>query len=131
MVRGVLGSSWSGVLKLMERFLYISCNIDVQYACLVFPVQCDAAVDTPGTILCDFIFSWIAYMRCSDSSFLWYLIPNLSTTMVKVIPFFLWRHNPGLIGAGSYINGRKCSLSAGCAIIPAWNIPYISFYTIT
>ena len=53
---GVLGSAWSGMLKLLERFLYIYWHGDVQYACLVVPVQCDATVETPSPILCNIIF---------------------------------------------------------------------------
>ena len=52
----VLGFPWSGVLELVERFLYISWYGDVQYALLVVPVQCDATVETPIPILCDLIF---------------------------------------------------------------------------
>ena len=40
----------------MERVLYISWHVDVQYAYLVVPVQCDANVETPSPILCDFIY---------------------------------------------------------------------------
>ena len=32
LVGGVLGPAWSGVLELVERFLYISWHGDVQYA---------------------------------------------------------------------------------------------------
>ena len=53
---GVLGSALSGVLKLVERFLYISWHGDVQYACLVDPVQCDATVETTSPILCGLKF---------------------------------------------------------------------------
>ena len=127
LVWGVMVLAWSGVMKLLERFLYISWDGDVHYACLVVPVQCDATVDTPCPILCDFIFSWIACMRCSASSFLCYLIPKSPTTKVKVIPFLLWRRNPILIGAGSYRNGRRCSVSSMCAIIHAWTSPHIPF----
>ena len=70
-------------------------------------------------------------MRCIESSFLLYFIPNLLITRVNVIPFLLWRHNPGVIGAGSYPNGRRCSLSAVCAIIPYCNSPYIPLSTLT
>ena len=40
----------------MERFLYIYWHGDVQYARLIVPVKCDASVDTPSPILCNFIF---------------------------------------------------------------------------
>ena len=56
LVGGVLGLSWSGVQELVEQLLYISWHGDVQYAFLVVPVQCDATVETPCPILCDFIF---------------------------------------------------------------------------
>ena len=56
LVWDVLGSAWCGVLKLVERFLYISWHGDVQYACLAAPVQCDATVETPSPILHDLIF---------------------------------------------------------------------------
>ena len=57
---GVLGSDWSGVLKIVERFLYISWHGDVQYAFLIVPLQCDANVETPSTILCYLIF----FLKC-------------------------------------------------------------------
>ena len=88
LVGGVLGLDWGEVLELVERFLYISCHGDVQYASLVVPVQCDSTVENPCPILCDFIFSWSACMRFSESPFIWYLIPKSFTTMVKVVPFF-------------------------------------------
>ena len=60
LVWGVLGLDCSGVLKLVDHLLSISWHEDVQYACLVFPVQCDATVKTPSPILCDLIF----FMEC-------------------------------------------------------------------
>ena len=56
LVWGVLESACSGVLKLVERFLYIYWHGDVQYAFLLVPVQCDATVENPSPILCDIIF---------------------------------------------------------------------------
>ena len=56
LVGGMLGSVWSGVLELVERFLCISWNGDFQYAYLVVPVQCDSIVYTPCPILCALIF---------------------------------------------------------------------------
>ena len=44
------------MMELVECFLEIYCHGDVQYAVLVVPVQCDATVNTPVTILCYFIF---------------------------------------------------------------------------
>ena len=55
-MRGVLGLNWSGVLEILYRFLYISWNGDVQYACLVVPVKCDANVETTCTTMDDLIF---------------------------------------------------------------------------
>ena len=49
----VLGSAWSGELKLVNRFFYISWHVDVHYACLVVPVQCDATVETFSAMLCE------------------------------------------------------------------------------
>ena len=37
---GVLRLAWGGVLELVEIFLYISWNGDIQYGGLVVPVQC-------------------------------------------------------------------------------------------
>ena len=59
-------------------------------------------------------------MRCIASYFLLYFIPKLSTIRVNVITFLLRSHNLGVIGAGSYLNGCRCSLSAASEIIPAW-----------
>ena len=70
-------------------------------------------------------------MRCSAFSLLWYLIQKLSDTREKMIPFLLWCHNPGVIGAGSYPNGQIYSLSAVCVMITAWTNPYIPFSTLT
>ena len=56
LVWGVLGLAWSGVMKLLERFLHISWHGDVHYACLILPVQCDTTVETYSPILCDIIF---------------------------------------------------------------------------
>ena len=53
---GVLGSAWGGVLKLVERLIYISWYGNVHYADLVVPFQCDAAVKTPCPIQCYLIF---------------------------------------------------------------------------
>ena len=52
----VMGLDCSGALKLVDRFPYISWHGDVQYACLVVPVQCEATVENPSPILCDLIF---------------------------------------------------------------------------
>ena len=84
-MRGVMGLAWSGVMELVEHFIFISWHGDVQYACLVVPAQYDSTLETPSPILCDFIFSWSAFMRCSASSFIWYLIQKLSTKRVKSI----------------------------------------------
>ena len=54
--------AWSVVMKLVECLLYISWNGDVQYACIVVPVQCDATVETPSPILCDLVF----FLECID-----------------------------------------------------------------
>ena len=70
-------------------------------------------------------------MRCSVYSFICNYIPKSSTTRVNVIPFLLWRYNPGVIGTGSYPNGWRFSLSAVCAIIFAWTSLYINFYNLT
>ena len=43
------------MLELVESFLHISWHGDVQYACLLVTVQCDATVETPSPILCDLI----------------------------------------------------------------------------
>ena len=51
-------------------------------------------------------------MRFWASSLIWYLIPKSSTTRVNIIIFLLWIHNTGVIGAGSYSNGKRCSLRA-------------------
>ena len=48
--------AWSVVMKLVECLLYISWNGDVQYACLVVPVKCDANVETTCTTMDDLIF---------------------------------------------------------------------------
>ena len=99
LVWGVLGFACSGVVKLVDRFLYTSWYVDA-------PVQCDATVDTPSPILCGVIFSWSAYMRCIASYFIFNSIPKSLTTRVNIFPFLLWHHNPGVIGDGSYLNGR-------------------------
>ena len=70
-------------------------------------------------------------MRYWAYSLFWYMIPKSSTTRVNVILFLLWHHNPGVIGAGSYHNGRRFSFSAVCAMMPAWTRPHINFYTLT
>ena len=44
-------------MELVECLIYIYWNGDVQYAGLVFPVQCDDTIETPRPILCYFIFS--------------------------------------------------------------------------
>ena len=51
-----MGLAWVRVLELVESFLHISWHGDVQYACLLVTVQCDATVETPSPILCDIIF---------------------------------------------------------------------------
>ena len=53
---GEIGLDWSEVMELVERFLDISWNGDVQYAGLVVQVQCDVTVNTPCPILCYLIF---------------------------------------------------------------------------
>ena len=70
-------------------------------------------------------------MRCITSSFLLYFIPKSLTTRANVIPFLLWRHNTGELGAGSYPNGRRYSLIAMCEIIPVWTSPYIPLSGLT
>ena len=52
----MLGLAWGGVPELVDSFLYILCHGDIQYACLIVPVQCDATVENPCPILCVFIF---------------------------------------------------------------------------
>ena len=52
----VLGLACIEVLKLLELLINMSWHGDVQYACLVVPVQCDTTVETPSPILCDIIF---------------------------------------------------------------------------
>ena len=115
----VMGLAWSGVPKRFKRFIYMSWHRDVQYACIVVPFQWDVTVETSIKILCDLIFSWSAFMRLIVSYFLLYFMPKLSTIRANLIPFLLWRHNSGVIGAGSYPNGRICSLSAVCDILPS------------
>ena len=129
------GECWGriggGALELVERFLGISYHGDIQYARLIVPVQCDANVKTPCPTLCYSIFSWNGFMRCWASFLLWYMIPKSLTTRVNLIPLFFWHHNFNVIGAGSYPNERRYSLSAVCAMMPAWNIQYIPFSTLT
>ena len=52
----VMWLDWSGVLELVECFLYISWHGYVQYYRLVVSVQCDATVKTPCPILCYLIY---------------------------------------------------------------------------
>ena len=86
---GVLGLAWSGVLKLVERFLYISWHVYFQYACLVVTVQCDATVETPSPIFCDIISLLECMYEVHYVLFLLYFISNISTTSMNVIPFLL------------------------------------------
>ena len=103
----VMRLEYSGVMELVERLLDIYWHRHVQYAGLVVPVQCDTTVKTPCPTLLYVIFYWSVFMRYWAYSLLWYLIKKPSTTRVNVILFLLWHHNTGVIGAGSYLNGRR------------------------
>ena len=48
-------------MKRVDRFLYMSCHGDIQYACLVVPVQCDATVEASSPIFRDLIF----FLECT------------------------------------------------------------------
>ena len=101
LIGGLLCEDFRGVLALVEGFFDIYRHVDVQYACFLVPVQCNDTVESPCPVLCDLIIILCCIYEMLGILFFWYFFPKSSTTSVKVIPFLLCLHNPGLMGIGS------------------------------
>ena len=87
---------WGGMLVFLQLFDDVARHGKVEGACIVIPLEVDAAVEIAVPILCEFIFFLYAPNEVVNVFLTCIFYPKLSTTSVKEIEHVTCIQRPGV-----------------------------------